>query len=171
MKKQVKKFNDFINESYDIPEGYDYVLDRYNKYGTTKMWDQEIDFLKSGGKLGGQPWSGIDEDLVYLYEEVFDYLDQSGIKYLPTTTWAPSFGVMWGMEMTYSRGLEATLKRMFEQAPAITNEASPDYVMKYECGSPQYGEGETLMIWVFDPTWYKDIRKFGGKGPDMCSLY
>jgi hypothetical protein len=145
--KHLIPLNVFLNEDTD----YDHILDVYNAGGTNRMWPTEVDFLKSGGKQGSAFRHLIADELLEIYDKVFETLAAQHIPYKLEESWGGGIGWFRYIDVPYSDNLYQKLESMFSGHPN-------DTVMPFF----QKRDGGRIYIYMIDPDWYKDIIKMGG---------
>jgi hypothetical protein len=132
----------------EVSSDYDNILDIYNEFGMEGMTPTEIDFLKSGGNIGGNFRYNIPDDIMNIFGDVFRLLKQNNIPYKIEETWAPSFGMLRYIDTEYNEKLYNRLERMFPD--------SKDNIIPFV----QNRDNERIFIYIINPEDYKDIVEF-----------
>jgi hypothetical protein len=145
-KKQIKmrhliEFDSYLNET---AEEYDHILDLYNKGGLKKMWSEEIDSFKSGGKEGGAFRHHLPDEIAEIYDDVMEYLDSKHIKYTLEDTYSIGVGMIRYIDLPYTDEVFNKLESMFPENKSII-----PFVQKRPNGR--------CFVYVLNPKDYKDF--------------
>ena len=147
-------YDEVYEAVYDSTDQYDHVMDLYNN-GLDRMWRDEQDFFKSGGRAGSTPRYGLPQELLELYDSVFDYLERRGIPWKLISANLEDLGKTYGIKVPYSPTVESYLEDIFEAAPQ--NNTAFNYVEAYGMEESYRGKrGSTgprieLIVWVLMP--------------------
>lgn len=141
--KHLKLFEIFTSE-------YDSILDIYSRR-KDKMTPTEMDFFKSGGKIGANFIYHLSDEVTLAIDKTMDYLDANNIDWSIEETWAPSFGMLRYLNTGKNPRVLADIKKFFS---GIENNSLIPFVQ-------EDNKSNEIRVWLIEPDELSDIVNVG----------
>ena len=144
--------NRYLLKENSTPE-YDSILDIYNTR-KEKMTSSENDFLKSGGKTGGNFIFNLPDEIVSTAEKTMHYLDSNNINWSIGESWAPSFGMLRFLIIDKNVEVLNHLEKLWGN---IKNGSHIPFVTQGDENGAIKEQSDKILVWLIDPSDYSDI--------------